>query len=209
MTPRQRHPHRRPRRSPAATHHMAPVQRPARHITGATRQSYCGSPPNTDVELAIRSPGPAAAVVCASRTCWHARQRQWRRRGGSRGAADAHREPVPARPRRAVASTDAGPGADGDGFDRGPIADAAHDRSADEAVARHSGDVHDLDRGRHVTRRGRPRAARRHRAGVRRPRDRADPARVPGTERVAQRRGVRTGPTTSTSGSPYRSARRG
>ena len=43
--------------------------------------------------------------------------------------------------------------------------------AADEAVARHGGDVHDLDRGRHVARRGRPRA----RSAS--PRSRSSPAR--------------------------------
>ena len=54
---------------------------------------------------------------------------------------------------------------------RRPVADAPHDRAADEAVARHRGDVHDLDRGRHVTGRGRPGA----RSAS--PRSRSSPAR--------------------------------
>ena len=51
-------------------------------------------------------------------------------------------------------------GAAGGGRRRRPVADAPPDRRAHEALARHRGDLHDLDRGRHEPGRGGARAAR-------------------------------------------------
>ena len=121
----------------------------------------------------------------------------------ARRAAAAHREPVPARSAGAAPPAAGAAAADGGGA----VAHAPPDRRAHEALARHRGDVHDLDRGRHEPGRGGARAAGRHRAAVRRPGDDRRAARAPGAQRVARGRALHARTTTSTSASPSRSAR--
>ena len=99
------------------------------------------------------------------------------RGGAGRGGPAPHREPVPAR---------AGAGS---GLPH-PLADATPDRRAHEALARDGGDVHDLDRGRHVAGRAGAGEARRDRARVRRQGDDRRAARAPGAQRVARGRAV-------------------
>ena len=117
-----------------------------------------------------RRRAPAAAGGCASRTCWPSSAPP-PLRGGAR-AADAHREPVPARcpgpaaPARArFGAAGAGAGARAGGAaalrrgrrcrgraQRAAVADAPVDRAPHAAVAADRGDLHDGDRGRHEPR---------------------------------------------------------
>ena len=117
------------------------------------------------IDLLAGGRAPAAAAACASRTC--SPSCDGTAPAARRRAAAAHRVPVPPDPTPQSRSRR-----------RPPVAPAAArrtlsrmrraDRRAHEALARDRRDVHDLDRGRHEPRRGGPRAARAHRAAVRR-----------------------------------------
>ena len=164
---------------------------PGRRMTGATRPSFSGSPPNTE-STSTRSPGPAAADACASRTCW---------RSSTTGTAEPpmHIEspyrPDPELPRK--------PRSDAEGLSRmRRTIGQRMKQSLDTAATCTTWIEVDMSR---VEAPGR---ARRHRPRVRRPRDRADAARVSGAERWLNGDQY-SRVTTSTSGSRCRSARTG
>ena len=131
-----------------------------------------------------------------------------RRQRRRHGAADAHREPVPARrPRRpAQAEVAARPPRGGRrrptpaaapapvempaGSERPAVAHAPVDRPPHEGVARHRGDLHHDRRGRHDPGRGAAQAAGPDRARVHRAGDGRGAGRVPGAERHARGRDV-------------------
>ena len=118
-----------------------------------------------------RRGGPAAA----HRVALQARAGRRRRRRPPRPPA-----PAPA-PTAAPAQRRRLPAAGG----RPAVAHAQARRRPHEALARHGGHVHDVDRGRHVARRARAPRGRADRAAVRGPRHHRRAARVPRAQRLA------------------------
>ena len=119
----------------------------------ATRRSCSASPPST-ASTSTRCRARAAAGACASRTCSRSRDGRGRRRQRrpSRRCTSSRPyrpEPRPPEPPRAGARRRRPPR----GRRRDALAHAPLDRRAHEALAGDRGDVHDLDRGRHVARR--------------------------------------------------------
>ena len=159
---------RRPRRAPRAPHRPA-CWRPAAERcrqspgAGAIPRSCSGS----QRSMASTSQAWRAAAVTdayASRTCWRLIASAESATTASRTSLNLHftsrvrtapslQKPLPCRASRAA------------------IADPPHDRRAHEALAAHGRHMHHVDRGRHESRPGGPRAARRDGAADRRARD--------------------------------------